>query len=282
MAWKPILNGLNQWPQIYSMLQLVITGAFFCYGWYTLQRNGFLLNNLTKFWKRFFPKAMHEALFSCGICVTSIWGITFLLSQFAITNFVPLKFQPLVNIPFYIVAMCGICAFLDRAIKFFEYGYKYTGGILGGSDYSYFNKFDFRDKLYDCFLQAAISKDYPIIEVGGLTESLTRYPSYLSVEKKEGHDLQNTVLPRDKFILVKGLLFEGNFDQLLLVLEASKGFIIESSISGESGKQVQWILDKFDGIIKLPYSISNFGVTECPDHCGGNVTNRIVLISPVK
>lgn len=271
-----------QWPQNYNMLQLVIIGAFFCYGWYTLQRNGFLLDGLPKVWKKVFPKSIHEALFSCGVCVSSIWGIVFLLSQYLITNYAPLGIQPILNIPFYIVAMCGICAILDRSLKFFEYGYKYTGGIVSNSDYSYLNKFEFRDKIYDCFLQAAIDKDYPVIEIGGETQTLTRYPGYLSVEKKDGHDLQNTVLPRDKFILIKGLLYEGNFDHLLAVLEQSKGFIVEASISGESGKQVQWILDKFDGIIKLPYSISNFGVTECPDHCGGNVNNRIILISPVK
>lgn len=269
-----------QWPQIYSMLNIVITGAFFCYGWYTLHRTGFLLNKLTKFWK-LFPKGIHEALFSCGVCVSSIWGITFILSQFAITNFVPLKFQNLVNIPFYIIAMCGICAFLDRAVKFFEYGYKYTGGIVPDADYSYLNKFEFRDKLYDCFLQAAIEKDYWIVEIGGNTTALTRYDHYVSLDKKNGHDVIGTELPRDKFILVKGLAFEGNFDYLLQVLAHAKGFIIESSISGESCKQVQWILDKFDGVIKLNYSISNFGVVECPEHCGNNINNRIILISPV-
>jgi len=263
------------------MINIVITGAFFCYGWFTLQRNGFLLGNLPNFWRKYFPRSIHEALFSCGICVSSIWGIFFLVCHYLIINFVAKQYQILANIPFYIIAMCGICALVDRAVKFFEYGYKYTGGIVPDSDYSYLNKFEFRDKLYDCFLQAAINKDYPIIEVGGLTETLTRYPGYLSVEKKDGHDLQNTTLPRDKFILVKGLAFEGNFDHLLLVLEASKGFIIESSIAGESGKQVQWILDKFDGIIKLNYSISNFGVNECPEHCGNNINNRIILIQPV-
>ncbi len=274
--------GLLQWPQTFDMLQLVITGAFFCYGWYTLQRQNFLLDKLPKFWKRYFPKAMYEALFSCGICVSSIWGSFFLLSHFLIELVIPVKFQLLAHIPFYIVSMCGICAVIDRAVKYFEYGYKYTGGIITDSDYSYLNKFEFRDKIYDCFLQAAIDKDYPIIEIGGLTQNLTRYPGYLSVEKREGHDLQTTVLPRDKFILIKGLLYEGDFDHLINVLAHSKGFIIEASIGGESGKQVQWILDKFDGVIKMNYSISNFGITECPEHCGNNINNRIILIQPVQ
>lgn len=224
---------------------------------------------------------MHEALYSCGICVSSIWGIFFLLSQYFITNYVSSNIQPLVSIPFYIVAMCGVCAVVDRMVKFFEYGYKYTGGVISNTDYSYLNKFEFRDKLYDCFLQAAINKDYPIIEVGGTTDTLTRYPGYLPLDKKDGNNLIGTILPRDKFILVKGLAFEGDFDYLLQVLAHAKGFIVESSISGESGKQVQWILDKFDGVIKLNYSISNFGVTECPEHCGNDVNNRIILIQPV-
>lgn len=262
-------------------IQLVIAGAFFCYGWYTLQRPNFLLHGLTKFWKKYFPRSIHEPLFSCGICVSSIWGAVFIVFQYLIINFVPSQFQIFASLPFYLVAMCGVCALVDRAVKFFEYGYKYTGGIIQDADYSYLNKFEFRDKLYDCFLQPAINKDLNIVEIGGMTEALTRYPRYYSVEKREGNNLIGTVLPRDKFILIKGLLFEGDFDYLLNVLAQSKGFIIESSISGESGKQVQWILDKFDGVIKLNYSLSNFGVTECPDHCGNNINNRIILIQPV-
>ena len=177
--------------------------------------------------------------------------------------------------------MCGICAVLDRAVKYFEYGYKYTGSIMPGADYSYLNKFEFRDKMYDCYMKDAIEKDYWIIEVGGTTEALTRYANYAAIDKRNGDNLIGTELPRDKFILIKGLLFEGDFDYLLAVLQHSKGFIIEASISGESGKQVQWILDKFDGIIKLNYSLSNFGVTECPEHCGNNINNRIILIQPV-
>lgn len=261
--------------------ELLIIGAFFCYGWFTLQRPNFLLHSLTKFWK-LFPRSIHETLYSCGICVSSIWGIFFLICQYLITLFVPQQYQLFARIPFYIVAMCGICALVDRAVKYFEYGYKYTGGIISDADYSYLNRFEFRDKIYDCFLQAAIDKDLPIIEVGGTTQTLTRYPGYLPIDKKDGRNLIGTVLPRDKFILVKGLCFEGDFDYLLDVLQQSKGFIIESSISGESGKQIKWILDKFDGVIKWNYSISNFGVTECPDHCDNNVNNRIILIQPIK
>jgi hypothetical protein len=274
-------NGLNRWPQILKMkIELVIIGAFFCYGWYTLQRPNFLLHPLTKLWKKF-PKSIHEPLYSCGVCVSSIWGGIFIISQYLISAFVPIQYQLFASIPFYLVAMCGLCALVDRAVKFFEYGYKYTGGIISDSNYSYLNKFEFRDKIYDCFLQAAIEKDYPVIEIGGKTENLTRYPLYQSLDKKEGNDVINTVLPRDKFVLVKGLCFVGNFDHLLGILQYSKGFIIESSIAGESGKQIQWILDKFDGVIKMNYSISNFGVTECPDHCDNNVNNRIILIQPI-
>ena len=106
-------------------LQMIIAGAFFCYGIFTLQRKDFLLEGLKTFWKKF-PKALHEPLFSCGVCVTSIWGTTFILSQFLIRKYVAVEFVILAEIPFYIISMCGICAIVDRAVKFFEVGYGYS------------------------------------------------------------------------------------------------------------------------------------------------------------
>lgn len=239
-----------------------------------------MLDKLPVFWKRYFPKFLHEPLFSCGVCVTSVWGIVFVLGQWVISTFVPHEYQLLANIPFYIIAMCGICALVDRAVKFFEYGYKYTGGVVPFSDYSYLNKFEFRDSLYDCFLKAAVDKDLPIIEIGGETQSLKSYSQYVSLEKNNGNNAIGYQMPRDKFVLIKGLAFEGNFDYLLEILKKSNGFIIEASVAGESGKQIQWILDKFNGVIKLPYTIELEKV-QCPEHCGGNINNRIILIQPV-
>jgi len=106
------------------MVSTIVMGAFFCYGMFTLQRKSFLLDWLPSLWK-LFPKKLHEPLFECGICVTSIWGIFFIVAQHLIPEFIPSKYIWLANIPFYIISMCGICAILDRAVKFFEYGYNY-------------------------------------------------------------------------------------------------------------------------------------------------------------
>ena len=75
--------------------------------------------------------------------------------------------------------------------------------------------------------------------------------------------------------------FEGNFDYLLNLLSAynCKGFIIEGSLSGESKRQLQWIQDTFPEVIRLPYMT---GIDcESPDHCGGDINNRIILIKPL-
>jgi hypothetical protein len=100
------------------MASIIFIGAFFCYGMFTIQRSGFILDKLPNLWK-------HEPLFECGVCVSSIWGIFFIVSQYLIKNYVYGKYIDLVNIPIYIIAMAGVCAVIDRAVKFFEYGYNY-------------------------------------------------------------------------------------------------------------------------------------------------------------
>lgn len=252
------------------MINTVLIGAFFCYGVFTLQRPGFLLSKLPTVWKKL-PKKLHEPLFSCGVCVSSIWGIVFILAQYFIHN-------ELLRIPIYIIAMCGVCALVDRAVKYFEYGYKYNS-ISPMADYSYLSNYKFRDSLYDCFLQKVVRSGIPILEIGGITESL-KYSNYSSIDKQSGtavEDFQSA--SADSFILIKGLAFEGNFDKLLHSLSLAQGFIIEGSVGGESGKQIQWIMDKFDLTIKIPYTVNDN--LDCrPDHCG-NTNNRVVLIKQI-
>ena len=107
------------------MVDFVFTGAMFCYGVFTLQRKNFLFDKLPILWKKF-PKKFHEPLFECGVCVSSFWGIIFTISQYFIHEYIDKRYILLANIPFYIIAMCGICAVVDRAVKFFENGYGYN------------------------------------------------------------------------------------------------------------------------------------------------------------
>ena len=249
-----------------------IVGAFFCYGAYTLQRPGFLADFMPKFW-RLFPKKLHEPLFSCGVCVSSFWGIVFLiLLHFNIT------------IPIYLIAFCGACAVIDRAIKYFEYGYKYNP-IPDLSNYSYLDNNDFRSTMIKSFLDPVISDNVDIIEIGGETDFLVKYRNYSSYDKLRQRDILNAYFSNPYFILVKGIAFEGSFLQFLNLLSSPycKGFVIEGALSGISKTQITWILDKHN-VIKMPYFLSNSLDTsiEAPDHCGGDVDSRIILIKEYK
>jgi hypothetical protein len=260
-----------------SMINLFIIGTFFCYGVFTLQRRGFLLEKVPDFWRKF-PKKLHEPLFGCGVCVSSIWGIFFIVSQHLIKVYIPKEYIDLATIPFYIVAMCGFCAILDRAVKFLEYGYKYNN-ISPLVDYSYLDNYKFRDSLYDCFLKEVLAKGIWIVEIGGNTPSLVD-SKYTSINKQDGNAISYLPASEEYFVLIKGIAYEGNFDNLLQILSTAAGFIVEGSTNMQSGKQIQWIMDKFDLTIRLPYSVNDN--IECrPEHCG-NTNNRIVLVKPLK
>lgn len=263
-----------------GMLDILLVGSFFCYGIYTIQRSDFLLQKLPNLWKKL-PNGLHEPLFSCGICVSSIWGAVFLLSNYFIDKFAPHDYIFLLKIPIYILAFCGVCAVIDRAIKFFEYGYKYTN-IKPLSNYSYLENYTFRDNMIDCFLQDGINKGLKIVEIGGLTERLMVLKDeckYISIDKHEGKDIADYYIEGDYFVLIKGISFEGNFDQLLSLLMMSKGFIIEGSLAGDSGKQLKWVMDSFTDVVKMPYITNTKEV--CPNHCAGNINNRVILIKPL-
>lgn len=256
------------------MIDILILGAFFCYGVFTIQRNGFLLDFLPKLWKKF-PKALHEPLFSCGICVSSIWGTLFILSYNYIQKSISVENQLFAMLPFYLLAFVGFTALIDRAVKAFEYHYHYTQ-IKPLSNYSYLENYSFRDSMIECFLTDVINKGILLLEVGGITEKYKDLPKYASYDKSNGCDVIGTYIGEDYFLLIKGLAFEGNFDYLMGLIANSQGFIIEGSLAGDSGKQLNWILDKYPSVISMPYMTNS--CVESPTHCAGDINNRIVLI----
>lgn len=261
-------------------VEILIFGSFFCYGIYTIQRSGFLLDNIPNLWKRL-PNVLHEPLFSCGICVSSIWGIFFLLYNYLADKLIPIDYIFFVKMPIYIISFCGVCAVIDRAVKYYEYGYKYTN-IKPLSNYSYLENYTFRDNMIDCFLQEVLITPVKIVEVGGLTERLMALKDeckYISIDKHEGKDIADYYIERDYFVLIKGISFEGNFDQLLSLLSTAKGFIIEGSLAGDSGRQLKWVMDTFTDVVKMPYITNTKEV--CPNHCAGNINNRVILIKPL-
>ena len=255
-------------------LDLLFTGAFFCYGMYTLQRPGFLLDFMRKIWKKF-PEKLHEPLFSCGVCVSSFWGIVFLVLNYY-------GIYPII----YLIAFCGVCAILDRAVKFWEYGYKYNP-VPAISNYSYLENAEYRDNLIFEFVEdAIIYPSFIIIEIGGETPIMAletkKYGRIYKSYDKPTNDILNEYISDPYFVIIKGIAFEGNIDTLLNFLGAPncKGFVVEGSTSGISGTQINWIKDRFkDQIIQMPYKASLSG--ECPEHCGFNVNERIVIVKPV-
>ncbi len=256
------------------MLEILILGAFFCYGVFTIQRNGFMLDFMPKFWKKF-PKGLHEPLFSCVICVSSIWGGLFLFAYNYIQKNIATDNQLLYMIPFYLLAFVGFTALIDRAVKAFEYTYKYTQ-IKPLSNYSYLENNDIRDSMIECIINDVVSKGILLLEVGGITEKYKDLPKYASYDKSNGCDVIGTYIGEDYFLLIKGLAFEGNFDYLMGLIANSQGFIIEGSLAGDSGKQLNWILDKYPSVKRIPYMTDN--CIDSPTHCGSDISNRIVLI----
>jgi len=248
-----------------------LIGAFFCYGIFTIQRPGFFADFLRDLWRKF-PKALHEPLFECGVCVSSIWGGIYILS----ITFIPVQFM----FPFYLISFAGVCALLDRAVKFFEYGYKYNPKPRA-ANYSYLEQFKFRDNLFQCFLSDVVNKGVQIVEIGGLSNINGAGGNYISFDKANGGiDVMGKYFSDQYFIIIKGLMFEGDFDYLKSLLSNATGFIVEGSLSGQSKTQLQWIEEAFEGVIRLPYMT---GIdAKAPEQCGGDVNNRIVLIKQIK
>lgn len=261
-------------------LTLFIIGAFFAYGMYTIQRPGFFAEPLRSIFKRL-PEKLHEPFFSCGVCVSSVWGLYYLASTYYAIN----HGMMILLVPNYLVALAGFCAILDRSVKFFEYGYRYNY-LPKNPDYTYLSSYISRNRLTTPFVVDAIQHGRNIVEIGGFTEWIKNQAGeerYLSYDLEQGRIIKDECFGDNYFVLIKGLCFEGQINNLISILANAKGFIIESSISGTSGTQVNYILDAFDqdDITTIPFKINAFE-KNTPAHCAGNVSDRILIIKHYK
>jgi hypothetical protein len=244
---------------------------------YTIQRPGFLADFLPKIFRKF-PKSLHEPLFSCGVCVSSIWGIFYFVVQYLseIYNI------SIIMIPLYLVALAGICVLFDRSIKSFEYNYKYNYWSKN-NNYHYLAGDQARDTIVRNFILEPIHHANNIIEIGGLTESIKKMAGnrYYSLDLLNKIDASNHMFGDKYFVLIKGIAYEGDFDKLIGLLSNSTGFIVEAAISGNSQKQINWILEAFSQqkLIKIPYQANSLE-TNVMD-CGSSVNQRIILIKPI-
>lgn len=260
------------------MLQTIISCALFSYGIFTIQRPGFFLEKLPEFWKKYFPKSIHEPLYSCGICVASIWSLFYIFYRIVIGNYLDGYMYLIANAPVVAIAAAGGCALIDRAVKYFEYGYRYNP-VKPNLSYSYLQTFDFRSNMFIQFLDEIDEKTI-VLEIGGHTNKIKNYFNnrYYSVDKINGNDINNYCIQGNYFLVMQGLLFEGNLDQLITLIRHSKGFIIEGSLAGESKRQLQIIMDEFPDLIQMPFTTSKIDANIIPDHCAGEINNRLILV----
>lgn len=261
------------------MIENLILAAFFAYGMFTIQRQGFILDFLTKFWKKF-PKSLHEPLYSCGICVSSIWGTFYIVVNRILESYEGPNVL-LFRIPLYVIMSCGVTVIFDRAVKYFEYGYRYNP-IKPMSDYTYLRRSYFREAFTNTLLDRVIADGVNVIEIGGRSESIAaRFGNlYNNYDKYAGISdvhVPCSIFGEKYFVIVHGIAYEGDFNNLMALLINSQGFLIEGSMSGVSGKQLEWVKDQFSDLVKVPFT-SQFNSEKSPEHCGGNVNDRVFLI----
>jgi len=260
------------------MLQNIIISALFSYGMYTIQRPNFFLNPLTQIWKKYFPKSIHEPLYSCGICVASIWTTVYIVYRIVIDAYLDGRIYYIAMLPILSISAAGICALIDRAVKYFEYGYRYNP-VKPNVTYSYLQQFDYRINMFNGFLQE-LGENIIIVEVGGFTKRIQELfgAKYYSIDKISGNEINDYSVNGNYFLVIQGLLFEGNMEHLITLIRKSKGFIIEGSMAGESKRQMQMILDEFPDVLQMPYTTARVDHNVIPEHCAGEINNRLILV----
>lgn len=266
------------------MLNIFIA-AMFAYGMFTLQRPGFLLDFMRPFWKKIAPKGLHEPLFECGVCVSSIWGG----SCFIYLN---LFTQWYYMIPVAMIASSGMLAIVDRAVKAFEkhYGYKAAGAsscsvpqVEAKQEKSWEYLVDseaLRSILIEGFIHRSLDKNHYLIEIGGKAFYTTR-SKYQSFNDKHRLTAENMPAPYMLGyvydVVILGLYFEGNLVLLKNLIKNARRTYIEYSKDGESLKQLEFLTKDMNVKILIPeYTLPITG--KAPAECGSVTTRSVVML----
>ena len=84
-------------------VSLILIMALVAQGAYAAQQDGMILHFLAKVWE-FFPTWLHKPLFTCPVCMVSLWGIP---AIFYVSHFSGYVIDPRM-LPVYLLSAAGI------------------------------------------------------------------------------------------------------------------------------------------------------------------------------
>lgn len=263
-----------------NILNYLLLCSFFAYGIFTLQRPGFLLEGLRSFWKRF-PKGIHEPLYSCGVCVASIWGGLAFLYVSACDY---LQLPVVCFLPVVLPAGAGVTAVLDRAVKAFEkiYGYKAPPDPAAPApkNWDYLLPFDsLRAQIINSFVSATLASGRKLIEIGGYHPEWNHanYQAYNSRNVFTEAAL-SSLKPHKYDLVLLGLLYDGDLKTLRKAVLHANTVIIEYSDDGLSRQQVDWITEGLNVRLLIPEYEMSTDPCAAPAVCGSTNRRRILVI----
>lgn len=263
----------------------LILCSMFAYGMFTLQRPGFLLQGMRKTWRKF-PKAIHEPLFDCGVCVSSIWGGSCFIYLYLVSQ-LPANLQNIAQAPVVLVGSAGILSFVDRAVKFFEksYGYKPAPDPSKPKpkSFEYLMPYEYlRTRMIVNYVNDCFKAGRTMVEIGGIHKEWDDNIRYRSYTKQNPFTLSalNSLKPYRFDVLILGLYFNGDLKILQKAIAHAHTAIIEYSDDGISRQQVEWITEGLKAKLLVPeYDISVNDADNCvPGECGCVAKRKFMVI----
>lgn len=271
------------------MLEILLICAVASYGMFTLQRPGFLLDKLPNLWKKL-PKGLHEPLFACGICVSSIWGSIFFCYLVWVEANVPEYNWWIYWLPIVLIGSVGVTAIIDRAVKAFEkhYGYKAPSQKKDEEKWDYLLPYvELRRMLLSNFVNDNISHGHHIVEIGGCHEKWrdnNQYHWFDSLNPATDANISELIWQlrqerKEYVVVIMGLCFEGDLRVLKRAIICSRAAFIEYSDDGISRQQVELITEGLTTRMLIP----EFEINSCetaPGQCGQINKRKVIILQP--